>query len=171
MSRFYLSENMLEGAFLCTMGHKSVSNSSSGTYSSVNLTLKLDGSCFLPAEVYGGFIHINILKSGCLFVSTISALSFKRMWFPSMMVASLLSTWSLARFISSRRTQSPFYKLLIRVPSINWKMKPPPDSIFCDLFYRSMILVSRTWFSSVTDFFDAFKLWSPWFMHWMNSLI
>jgi hypothetical protein len=47
-----------------------------------------------------------------------------------MIVASLLSTDSLARLISSSRIQSPFCIDLIRVPSTNWKINPPPDSSF-----------------------------------------
>ena len=69
---------MLEGAFLLTIGHRSDSDSNSGTYNSVSLILRLEGNYFLPAEEYGGFIHIKIRKSGCLFVSTISALSFSK---------------------------------------------------------------------------------------------
>lgn len=148
---------MVDGAFVSTIGHRSVSCSSSGTYSSVNLALRLAGSYFLPAEVYGGFMHMNILKSGCRLVSTISALSFKRIWSPSIMVLSLLRTESLARLISSSRIQSPLYMLLISAPSMNWNMKPPPESSFSDLFCSSWIIrssfVDLPWSSWLRRFF------------------
>jgi hypothetical protein len=122
-----------------TIDHRSLRDSNSETYISVTLLLKLTGNYFLPADEYGGFMHKNTLKSLCLFVSTMSARSFKRMKSSSTIVAIRLSTDSLAKLISSSKIQSPFTKLWIRVPSMNWKINPPDDSNLLHLFYRSTI--------------------------------
>jgi hypothetical protein len=79
-------------------------------------------------------MHMKTLKSVCSLVSTMSALSFSKIWLPWMIVANLLSTDSLARLISSSKIQSPFCIDFIRVPSTNWKINPPPDSSFLVLF-------------------------------------
>lgn len=84
-------------------------------------------------------MHMKTRKSGCFVVSTMSARSLSMMLEPKIIVAKRLSTESGARLISSRRIQSPFWMLLISVPSTNWKMKPPPESSFCARFCRSLI--------------------------------
>lgn len=63
------------------------------------------GNSFLPISL-PGFIHVKILKSGCLLISLKSPLSYNTKDFPSIIGNNFCKTSLLAKLISSIKIQS-----------------------------------------------------------------
>lgn len=109
-----------------------------GSSSIVNFYTKFLGSCFFPWS-FPGFIHPNILKSGCLVTVFMSPFSYINRLFPVTKGTSFCNTSLPAKLISSISIQSPFFNAFNRLPSTKLKTN---WFLIISMFYKNLFTFS-----------------------------